>query len=144
MDIAFMGRARNKGGTARALYPEFLIVRMYSLFWHLKDLSKLYFRPFLLSLHMAPALAGAALALRYFWAYPMSEICPLCEDSGLRFLVEPEGERYAKPCDCRLQAASGAPAQKGGDPEGDTSIALWTRLSPDTGQADQSLARRLI
>ncbi len=33
----------------------------------------------------------------------MTEICPICEDSGLRLIIQPDGERYAQPCECRLQ-----------------------------------------
>ena len=33
----------------------------------------------------------------------MREICPICEDSGLRLIIQPDGERYAQPCECRLQ-----------------------------------------
>jgi DNA replication protein DnaC len=33
----------------------------------------------------------------------MSEFCPICEDSGLRLIVQSDGERYAQPCECRLQ-----------------------------------------
>jgi DNA replication protein DnaC len=33
----------------------------------------------------------------------MSEFCPICKDSGLRLIIQPDGERYAQPCECRLQ-----------------------------------------
>ncbi len=33
----------------------------------------------------------------------MNEPCPICEDSGLRLVVEADGERYARQCECRIQ-----------------------------------------
>jgi DNA replication protein DnaC len=33
----------------------------------------------------------------------MSEFCPICKDSGLLLIIQPDGERYAQPCECRLQ-----------------------------------------
>ena len=31
----------------------------------------------------------------------MNDICPICEDSGLRVVETPGGDRFVEPCDCR-------------------------------------------
>ena len=31
----------------------------------------------------------------------MTEICPICEDSGLRVVIAPGGDRFVEPCTCR-------------------------------------------
>ena len=33
----------------------------------------------------------------------MAEICPICEDSGLRIVERPDGRRVAEPCECRME-----------------------------------------
>jgi DNA replication protein DnaC len=33
----------------------------------------------------------------------MAEVCPYCEDSGMRIVERPDGTRVAQPCSCRTQ-----------------------------------------
>jgi DNA replication protein DnaC len=67
----------------------------------------------------------------------MSEICPICEDSGLRLIVQADGERYAKPCELQLQAAR--LLKRAAIPKRYEHCTLDT-FEPGYGQADQSLA----
>jgi len=36
----------------------------------------------------------------------MAEICPICEDSGLRAITTPGGDRFVEPCECRTSRRS--------------------------------------
>src|ERR1700677_3012849 len=69
----------------------------------------------------------------------MTEFCPLCEDSGLRLIVQPDGERYAQPCECRLQLQAARLLKRAGIPKRYEHCTLDT-FEPGYGQADQSLA----
>ena len=69
----------------------------------------------------------------------MSDICPICEDSGLRLIVQPDGERYAQPCECRLQLQASRLLKRAAIPRRYEHCTLDT-FEPGYGQADQSLA----
>jgi DNA replication protein DnaC len=70
----------------------------------------------------------------------MSEICPICEDSGLRLIVQSDGERYAQPCECRLQLQAARLLKRAAIPKRYEHCTLDT-FEPGFGQADQSLAK---
>src|SRR6202789_653048 len=70
----------------------------------------------------------------------MTEFCPLCEDSGLRLIVHPDGERYAQPCECRLQLQAARLLKRAAIPKRYEHCTLDT-FEPGYGKADQSLAR---
>src|ERR1700728_3270862 len=70
----------------------------------------------------------------------MTEFCPLCEDSGLRLIVQPDGERYAQPCECRLQLQAARLLKRAAIPKRYEHCTLDT-FEPGFGQADQSLAK---
>lgn len=67
-----------------------------------------------------------------------SEICPLCEDSGLRITIQLDGERYAQPCDCRMQRQAERLLKRAAIPKRYEHCTLDT-FEPGYGQADQSL-----
>jgi DNA replication protein DnaC len=69
----------------------------------------------------------------------MTDFCPLCEDSGLRLIVAPDGERYAQPCECRLQLQAARLLKRAAIPKRYEHCTLDT-FEPGYGQADQSLA----
>jgi DNA replication protein DnaC len=69
----------------------------------------------------------------------MSEICPICEDSGLCLIIQPDGERYAQPCSCRLQLQAARLLKRAAIPRRYEHCTLDT-FEPGYGQADQSLA----
>src|ERR1700728_414225 len=69
----------------------------------------------------------------------MTEICPICEDSGLRLIIHPDGERYAQPCSCRLQLQAARLLKRAAIPRRYEHCTLDT-FEPGYGQADQSLA----
>jgi DNA replication protein DnaC len=69
----------------------------------------------------------------------MSDICPICEDSGLRLIIQPDGERYAEPCECRLQQQAARLLKRAAIPKRYEHCTLDT-FEPGYGQADQSLA----
>jgi DNA replication protein DnaC len=69
----------------------------------------------------------------------MTEFCPLCEDSGLRLSVGPDGERYAQPCECRLRLQAARLLKRAAIPKRYEHCTLDT-FEPGYGQADQSLA----
>jgi DNA replication protein DnaC len=69
----------------------------------------------------------------------MTPICPICEDSGLFLTVQPDGERYAQPCECRLQRQAARLLKKAAIPRRYEHCTLDS-YEPDYGQADQSLA----
>jgi DNA replication protein DnaC len=69
----------------------------------------------------------------------MSTLCPLCEDSGLRLIVQPDGERYAQPCECRMQVRASRLLKRAAIPRRYEHCTLDT-FEPGYGQADQSLA----
>ncbi len=69
----------------------------------------------------------------------MSNLCPFCEDSGLRLIVQPDGERYAQPCECRLQVRASRLLKRAAIPRRYEHCTLDT-FEPGYGQADQSLA----
>ena len=69
----------------------------------------------------------------------MSTHCPICEDSGLRLIVQPDGERYAQPCECRLQVRASRLLKRAAIPRRYEHCTLDT-FEPGYGQADQSLA----
>ena len=70
----------------------------------------------------------------------MTELCPICEDSGLRLIVQPDGERYAQPCECRLQLQAARLLKRAAIPKRYEHCTLDT-FEPGFGQADQSLAK---
>jgi DNA replication protein DnaC len=70
----------------------------------------------------------------------MTEFCPICEDSGLRLIVQPDGERYAQPCECRLQLQAARLLKRAAIPKRYEHCTLDT-FEPGFGQADQSLAK---
>jgi DNA replication protein DnaC len=72
----------------------------------------------------------------------MSDICPICEDSGLRLIIQPDGERYAQPCECRLQLQAARLLKRASIPKRYEHCSLESFDSPLNGyrQADQSLA----
>src|SRR5271154_4624648 len=72
----------------------------------------------------------------------MTEICPICEDSGLRLIIQPDGERYAEPCSCRLQRQSARLLKRAAIPKRYEHCTLDSFDSPYTGysKGDQSLA----
>src|SRR5271170_6596199 len=69
----------------------------------------------------------------------MTPICPICEDSGLFLTIQPDGERYAQPCQCRLQRQAARLLKKASIPR---RYEHCTLDSPYTGysKGDQSLA----
>ena len=69
----------------------------------------------------------------------MTPICPICEDSGLFLTIQPDGERYAQPCECRLQRQAARLLKKAAIPKRYEHCTLDS-YEPDYGQADQSLA----
>src|SRR3984885_3917777 len=69
----------------------------------------------------------------------MSNLCPICEDSGLRLIVQPDGERYAQPCECRMQVRTSRLLKRAAIPRRYEHCTLDT-FEPGFGQADQSLA----
>jgi DNA replication protein DnaC len=69
----------------------------------------------------------------------MTTICPICEDSGLRLIVQPDGERYAQPCECRLQLQAARLLKRAAIPKRYEHCTLDS-FEPGYGQADQSLA----
>jgi len=69
----------------------------------------------------------------------MTAICSLCEDSGLRLIVEPNGDRYAQPCECRLQLLAARLLKRASIPRRYEHCSLDT-FEPGYGHADQSLA----
>jgi DNA replication protein DnaC len=69
----------------------------------------------------------------------MTEFCPICEDSGLRLIVGADGERYAQPCECRLQLQAARLIKRAAIPKRYEHCTLDT-FEPGYGQADQSLA----
>ena len=69
----------------------------------------------------------------------MTPICPICEDSGLFLTIQPDGERYAQPCECRLQRQAARLLKKAAIPRRYEHCTLDS-YEPDYGQADQSLA----
>jgi DNA replication protein DnaC len=69
----------------------------------------------------------------------MTEICPFCGDSGLRLIVRPDGERYAQPCQCRVQLQAAKLLKRAAIPRRYEHCTLDT-FEPGYGQADQSLA----
>src|SRR6202453_1481046 len=69
----------------------------------------------------------------------MTEFCPLCEDTGLRLIVGRDGERYAQPCECRLQLQAARLLKRAAIPKRYEHCTLDT-FEPGFGQADQSLA----
>jgi DNA replication protein DnaC len=70
----------------------------------------------------------------------MTDFCPICEDSGLRLIVQPDGERYAQPCECRLQLQAARLLKRAAIPKRYEHCTLDT-FEPGYGQADQSLAK---
>jgi DNA replication protein DnaC len=70
----------------------------------------------------------------------MTEFCPICEDSGLRLIIQPDGERYAQPCECRLQLQAARLLKRAAIPKRYEHCTLDT-FEPGFGQADQSLAK---
>jgi DNA replication protein DnaC len=72
----------------------------------------------------------------------MSEICPICEDSGLRLIIQPDGERYAQQCECRLQQQAARLLKRAAIPKRYEHCSLESFDSPLNGyrQADPSLA----
>jgi DNA replication protein DnaC len=70
----------------------------------------------------------------------MSEICPICENSGLRLIVQADGERYAHPCECRLRLQAARLLKRAAIPKRYEHCTLET-FEPGYGKADQSLAR---
>src|ERR1700753_1633460 len=69
----------------------------------------------------------------------MSILCPICEDYGLQLIVHPHGERYAQPCECRLQVRASRLLKRAAIPRRYEHCTLDT-FEPGYGQADQSLA----
>jgi DNA replication protein DnaC len=69
----------------------------------------------------------------------MIEICSICEDSGLRLIVQPDGERYAQPCECQLQKQAARLLKRAAIPKRYEHCTLDT-FEPVYRQADQSLA----
>src|SRR5271155_166078 len=69
----------------------------------------------------------------------MTPICPICEDSGLFLTIQPDGERYAQPCECRLQRQAARLLKRAAIPRRYEHCTLDS-YEPDYGQADQSLA----
>src|SRR5580700_310033 len=69
----------------------------------------------------------------------MSNLCPICEDSGLRLIVQPDGERYAQPCECRMQVRASRLLKRAAIPRRYEHCTLDT-FEPGYGQADRSLA----
>ncbi len=68
----------------------------------------------------------------------MSDPCPLCSDSGMRLTIQPDGERYAQPCECRLRRQAERLFRRAAIPRRYEHCTLDT-FEPGYGQADQSL-----
>jgi DNA replication protein DnaC len=68
----------------------------------------------------------------------MSDPCPLCSDSGMRLTIQPDGERCAQPCDCRLRRQAERLFRRAAIPRRYEHCTLDT-FEPGYGQADQSL-----
>jgi DNA replication protein DnaC len=69
----------------------------------------------------------------------MMEICSICEDSGLRLIVQPNGDRYAEPCECRVRLQTARLLKRAGIPKRYEHCTLDT-FEPGYGHADRSLA----
>jgi DNA replication protein DnaC len=69
----------------------------------------------------------------------MSEFCPICKDSGLRLIIGPDGERYAQPCECRLQVQAARLLSRASIPKRYEHCTLETFEAGYPG-ADRSLA----
>src|SRR5580700_3922786 len=69
----------------------------------------------------------------------MREICPICEDSGLRLTIQSDGERYAQPCECRLQVQAARLLNRASIPKRYEHCTLETFEAGYPG-ADRSLA----
>jgi DNA replication protein DnaC len=69
----------------------------------------------------------------------MTEMCPICEESGLRLIVQADGERYAQPCECRQQLQAARILKRAAIPKRYEHCTLDS-YEPGYGQADQSLA----
>jgi DNA replication protein DnaC len=69
----------------------------------------------------------------------MTETCPICEDSGLRLIIQANGERYAQPCECRIQLQAARMLKRAAIPKRYEHCTLDS-YEPGYGQADQSLA----
>src|SRR5580693_8274258 len=69
----------------------------------------------------------------------MSEFCPICKDSGLRLIIQPDGERYAQPCECRLQVQAARLLNRASIPKRYEHCTLETFEAGYPG-ADRSLA----
>ena len=69
----------------------------------------------------------------------MTPFCSICEDSGLRLVVGPDGERYAQPCECRVQLQAARLLKRAAIPRRYEHCTLDT-FEPGYGKADQSLA----
>ena len=67
------------------------------------------------------------------------EICPICEDSGLRLIVQADGERYAVPCECRVRLQAARLLKRAAIPKRYEHCTLDT-FEPGYGHADRSLA----
>src|SRR6202451_211774 len=76
----------------------------------------------------------------------MTDFCPICEDSGLCLIVQSDGERYAQPCECRLQLQAARLLKRAAIPRRYEHCTLDSFDSQHTGyaQADPSLARAYI
>jgi DNA replication protein DnaC len=66
-------------------------------------------------------------------------MCPICQDSGLRLIVQANGDRYAQPCECRLQQQAARMLKRAAIPKRYEHCTLDS-YEPGYGQADQSLA----
>jgi DNA replication protein DnaC len=73
----------------------------------------------------------------------MTDPCPLCADSGMRLIIQPNGERYAEPCECRIQRRAQRLLVKAGIPKRYEHCTLES-FDYDLPQSDQTLARAYV
>jgi DNA replication protein DnaC len=73
----------------------------------------------------------------------MTDICAVCAGSGLRLTIQANGERFAQPCDCRIQRQTQRLLKKAGIPKRYEHCTLES-FDYDLPQSDQSLARAYV
>jgi DNA replication protein DnaC len=73
----------------------------------------------------------------------MSEMCPFCAGSGLRLTVQADGERYAVPCDCRMEMQAARLLKKAQIPKRYEHCTLES-FDYKFPQSDSSLARAFV
>lgn len=73
----------------------------------------------------------------------MIDFCSICQGSGLRLIVQANGERYAQPCECRMQLQADRLLKRAAIPKRYEHCTLES-FDYDLPQSDQSLARAYV